>query len=90
MLIILLATFATGCNSVPQKRALLAQVERDTQGVDPKILNFDSTNRVATVQYHHRIVYGKMSAVRYQFDGTEWERIEGASNTNLEPISGSQ
>jgi hypothetical protein len=80
LLMIAVVAFAMGCSSVPQRRALLDQVARDTQGVHAEILSFDSSNRVATVRYHHRIVYGKTSAAQYRFDGRNWEMIQGSSN----------
>jgi len=83
---IVLVALATGCNSVTQKQALQNQVKRDTHGVDAEILTFDSATQVATVRYHHRIVYGKTSSVRYRFDGSKWQRIKGASNNVLENI----
>ena len=73
-----LLAFVMGCSSVPQKHALLNQVEIDTQGMDAEVLEFDSANQVATVLYHHRIIYGKTSAVRYQFDGANWKPVEKA------------
>ena len=33
-MVLLVAMLVTGCNSVPQKQALLDQVEKDTKGVD--------------------------------------------------------
>ena len=86
MLMIAVVAFAMGCSSVPQKRALLDQVARDTQGVDAEILTFDSSNQVATVRYHHRIVYGKTSAAQYRFDGRKWEMIQGSSNQASQAI----
>jgi hypothetical protein len=90
MLMIAVVAFAMGCSSVPQKRALLDQVTRDTQGVDAELLTFDSSNQVATVRYHHRIVYGKTSAAQYRFDSRNWERIQGSSNQSSRAIGAPQ
>lgn len=80
IVMIALATFAMGCSSIPQKRSLKSQVETDTQGVDAEIIAFDTSTQVATIRYHHSIVYGKTSAVKYRFDGNTWQRIEESSN----------
>lgn len=72
--------FAMGCSSVPQKRALLNQVAGDTQGVDAEILTFDASNQVATVRYHHSVIYGKTSAAQYRFDGRNWHRFQGSAS----------
>ena len=85
ILVILLAVLA-GCSSVPQKQALLDQVETDTKGADAEVLTFDSSNQVATVRYHHRLVYGKMEGAQYRFDGNRWEMVEDSSNQVLENI----
>jgi hypothetical protein len=74
---------------VPQERALLNQAEKDTKGVDAEVLTYDSSNQVATVRFHHAIVYGKMDAVRYHFDGNQWQRIEESSNHASEAIGAS-
>lgn len=79
-LMIAVVTFATGCSSVPQRRALLDQVARDTQGLDVEIMTFDPSTQVATVRYHHRIIYGKTSAAQYRFDGRSWGMIQESSN----------
>lgn len=75
---LLMTMLFAGCSTVPQKRELLNQAEREMKGVDAEILTYDSTNQVATVRYHHWIVYGKMSAVRYRFDGNQWQRIRAS------------
>ena len=86
LLMIAVEAFVVGCSSVPQKRALLDQVARDTQGVDAEILSFDFSNQLATVRYHHRIVYGKTSAAQYRFDGRNWEMIQRSSNQASQTI----
>ena len=78
-LMIAVTVFASGCGSVPQKRALLDQVARDTQGLDVEIMTFDPSTQAATVRYHHRIIYGKTSAAHYRFDGRSWGMIPESS-----------
>jgi len=70
---------------VPDRRQLIQQSERDTQGIDAKVVSYDPDSRVATVVCHHRIVYDKTSAVEYRHDGHEWIKEEdGASDQQVD------
>ena len=72
----LLAMLVAGCSSVPDKKELIRLVESDKTRVDAKVVSYDRTTRHATVVYHHSIVYGKTSAVKCEYDGSNWKLIE--------------